>query len=182
MASGDNESAKKALEKAGSIDAEQGNIMVANALINHIEGNYNTAETFLEKARSLTREINNQVINIFLTNLYLTQEKHVPSKESLNISGGFIDGFRPDNLDLKSDSKTSQSFSHTNLAIFFYLNKWYDKAIKTCDTALAIYPDNPITLYVKVNHLQIKKIIIRPFYNLRRSLKYNLTFYLLILI
>ena len=87
-----------------------------------------------------------------------------------------------DNLDLKSDSKTSQSFSHTNLAIFFYLNKWYDKAIKTCDTALAIYPDNPITLYVKGKSFTDKKIIIRPFYNLKRSLKYNLTFYLLILI
>jgi tetratricopeptide (TPR) repeat protein len=157
MASGDNKSAKKALDKAGSIAAEQGNIMVANALINHIEGNYNRAETFLQKARSLTQKTNNQVINIFLTNLYLSQEKQPSSKESLNISGGFIDGFRPDNLDLKSDSKTSQSFAHTNLAIFFYLNKWYDKAIKACDTALAIYPDNPITLYVKGKSFTDKK-------------------------
>ncbi|MGR3301105.1 MAG: tetratricopeptide repeat protein [Candidatus Scalindua sp.] len=185
MASGDNESAKDALEKAGSIDAEQGNIMMANALINHIEGNYNTAEVFLKKALSLTRDTNNQIINMFLTNLYLTQEKQAPSKESLNISGGFIDGFRPDNLDLKSDSKTSQSFAHTNLAIFFYLNKWYDKAIKTCDAALAIHPDNPITLYVKGKSfidkkdfsqalLQFKKIVetqpdfLSPHYDLAR--------------
>ncbi len=33
-----------------------------------------------------------------------------------------------------------------------------------------------------IGKVQIKKIIIRPFCNLRRSLKYNLTFYLLIMI
>lgn len=149
MASGDSKSSKDALEKAGKIDAKQGNMMIANALINHIEGNYDNAGVYLEKAQGLTPETNNPTINIFLTNLYLTQGKNKLSKESLKASGGFINGFRPDNLDLKTDSEINHSFAHTNLAIFFYLNRWYDKAIKMCDAALTIHPDNPITLYVK---------------------------------
>ena len=182
MASGDSKSSKDALEKAGKIDAKQGNMMIANALINHIEGNYDNAEVYLEKAQGLTPETNNPMINIFLTNLYLTQEKYKLSKESLKASSGFINGFRPDNLDLKTDSEINQSFAHTNLAIFFYLNRWYDKAIKMCDAALTIHPDNPITLYVKGKSFIDKKTLIKPFCNLKRSLKYNLTFYLLIMI
>ena len=138
MASGDNNSAKKALEKAGSIDAEQGNIMVANALINHIEGNYNTAEIFLQKARSLTREINNQIINIFLTNLYLTQGKYKLSKESLKISNGFISGFRHENLDLKLDDEKKQSLEelmdkNNNLYMAYLLKEQVSEVFEEID-------------------------------------------------
>jgi tetratricopeptide (TPR) repeat protein len=154
---GDIKPSKDALEKARKIDAKQGNIVIANALISHIEGNYNKTETYLKDALDLTPKANHPVINIFLTNLYLSQNKHKKSIKSLNKSTGFITGFRPENLDLKTDSDKRQSFSHTSLAIFFHLNRWYDKAISECDAALNIYPKNPITWYIKGKSLIEKK-------------------------
>jgi tetratricopeptide (TPR) repeat protein len=135
MAKGDIKSSKNALEKARKIDSKQGNIMIANALISHIEGNYNKTENYLKDAQDLTSKTNHPVINIFLTNLYLSQNKHKKSIESLNKSTGFVTDFRPENLVLKTDNDKKQSFSHTNLAIFFYLNRWYEKAINQCDAA-----------------------------------------------
>ncbi len=157
LARGDIKSSKNALEKASKIDAKQGNIVIANALINHFEGNYNKAETYLKDALDLTSEANHPVINIFLTNLYLSQNNHKKSIVSLNKSTGFITGFRPENLDLKTDGDKRQSFSHTSLAIFFHLNRWHDKAIIECDAALNIYPKNPITWYIKGKSLIEKK-------------------------
>jgi tetratricopeptide (TPR) repeat protein len=168
MASGDIKSAKNAIGRAGSIDAERGNMMIASALIDHIEGNHNKAEVYLEKAQKFTPEIHHPMINIFLTNLYLSQEKYKSANESLKISDNFISGFRSKNLDLKSDGDNEKSFAHTNLAIFFYLNKWYDKAIKMCDAALVLHPDNPITLYVKSKTLIDKKDFSQAFIQLKK--------------
>ncbi len=157
IAKGDIQSSKNALEKARKIDAKQGNIMIANALISHIEGNYNKTEIYLKDALDLTPKSNHPVINIFLTNLYLSQNKHKKSIESLNKSIGFITDFRPENLDLKTDGDKKKSFFHTSLAIFFHLNRWHDKAISECDAALNMYPKNPITLYIKGKSLIEKK-------------------------
>ncbi len=168
MASGDIKSSKNAIEKAGSIDAERGNMMIACALINHIEGNHNKAEVFLKKALEVTPEIHHPMINIFLTNLYLSQGKYKSSKESLIRSDNFINGFRSENLDLKPDEEEQKSFAHTNLAIFFYLNKWYDKAIKMCDAALVLHQDNPITLYVKGKSYIDKKDFSQAFLQLKK--------------
>lgn len=168
MASGDIKSAKNAIEKAGSIDAERGNMMIANALINHLEGNHKNAEAYLKKAQKVTPEIHHPMINIFLTNLYLSQAKYKSAEESLKTSDNFINGFRSKNLDLKSDGDKEKSFAHINLAIFFYLNKWYDKAIKMCDAALVIHPDNPITLYVKGKTLLDKNDFSQAFIQLKK--------------
>jgi tetratricopeptide (TPR) repeat protein len=168
LANGDIKSAKTAIEKARSIDAERGNMLLASALINHIEGDYNKTEAYLRKARKFTPEIHQPMVNIFLTNLYLSQEKYKSANESLKISDNFINGFRSKNLVLKSDGDNEKSFAHANLAIFFYLNKWYDKAIKMCDAALALHPDNPITLYVKGKTLIDKKDFSRAFIQLKR--------------
>lgn len=168
MASGDIKSSKSAIEKARSIDAKRGNMMIASALINHIEGDNNTAEVYLKKAQELTPEIHHPMINIFLTNLYLSQGKYKLAKESLAISDNFINGFRSKNLDLKPDDEGRESFAHTNLAIFFYLNKWYDKAIKMCDAALVLHPDNPITLYVKGRTLIDNKDFSQAFTQLKK--------------
>ncbi|ODS33462.1 MAG: TPR repeat-containing protein [Candidatus Scalindua rubra] len=157
MAKGDIESSKKALEQARKIDAKQGNILIANALINHIEGNYSRTENYLKEARGLTPETNHSIINIFFTNLYLSQNKYKLSSESLKKSTGFITGFRPENLVFKPDSDKKHSYAHTNLAIFSHLNRWQDKAITECDAALKIHPKNPITLYVKGKSLINKK-------------------------
>ncbi len=157
MANGDINSAKNALERAEGIDAERGNLMMASALINHVEGDHNMAEVYLKKAQEVTPEIHHPMINIFLTNLYLSQKKYKPSEESLKRSDSFINGFQSKNLDLKPDSDNENSFAYTNLAIFFYLNRWYDKTIKMCDAALALYPKNPVTLYVKSKTLIEKK-------------------------
>lgn len=158
MANGDIESSKNILEKARKIDSENSNIMIASSLIYHIEGNYNKAEVLLKKARDLSPELHYPMINIFMTNLYLTQGKYKSSQKSLKLSGNFISGFRSENLDLKPDDKNKQSFVNSNLAIFFYLNRWYDKAIKMCDTALEIDPGNPVTLYIKGKSFIDKKI------------------------
>jgi tetratricopeptide (TPR) repeat protein len=168
MARGDIKSAKGSIEKAKSIDAGRGNMMIANALINHIEGNHNTAEVYLKKAQEVTPEIHHPMINIFLTNLYLSQEKYKSAEESLKTSDNFINGFRTKNLDLKADVNKRESFAHTNLAIFFYLNKWYDKTIKMCDAALVLHPDNPVTLYVKGKTLIDKKEFSRAFTQLKK--------------
>ena len=157
MVSGDIKSAKSAIEKARSIDAERGNMLIASALINHIEGNYDNAERYLKKAQKATPKIHHPMINIFLTNLYVSQKKEQSAEESLKTTDNFINGFRSKNLDLKSGDENRYSFAHTNLAIFSYLNKWYDKTIKMCDAALALHPDNPITLYVKSKALIEKK-------------------------
>ena len=69
MASGDIKSSKNAIGKAGSIDAERGNIILVSALINHIEGDHNKAEVYLKKALEVTPEIHHPMINIFLTNI-----------------------------------------------------------------------------------------------------------------
>ena len=50
MASGNIKSAKASIKKAESIDAGRGNMMIASALINHIEGNHNSAGVYLEKS------------------------------------------------------------------------------------------------------------------------------------
>ena len=127
MASGDIKSSKSAIEKARSIDAKRGNMMIASALINHIEGDNNTAEVYLKKAQELTPEIHHPMINIFLTNLYLSQGKCKSAK-----------------------------------------NKWYDKAIKMCDAALVLHPDNPITLYVKGRTLIDNKDFSQAFTQLKK--------------
>jgi tetratricopeptide (TPR) repeat protein len=168
IVSGDIKSAKSAIEKARSIDAERGNMLIASALINHIEGNYDNAEMYLKKAQKATPEIHHPMINIFLTNLYLSQEKYKYAEESLKTSDNFINGFRSKNLDLKSGGDNQNSFAHTNLAIFFYLNKWYDKTIKMCDAALALHPDNPVTLYVKGKTLIDKKDFSQAFIQLKK--------------
>ncbi|MBC8551562.1 MAG: tetratricopeptide repeat protein [Candidatus Brocadiales bacterium] len=171
MASGDIKSAKGSIGKAESIDAGRGNMMVASALVNHIEGNHNTAEVYLKKAQEVTPEIHHPMINIFLTNLYLSQEKYKSANESLKMSDNFINGFRSKNLDLKSDGEIEKSFAHTNLAIFFYLNKWYDKTIKMCDAALVLHPDNPITSYVKGKTLMDKKDFSQAFIQLKKTVE-----------
>ena len=171
MASGDIKSTKAALEKAESIDAGRGNMMIANAMLNHIEGNHNTAEVYLKKAMEVTPKIHHPMINILLTNLYLSQEKHKSANESLKLSDNFINGFRSKNLDLRSDEVIEKSFAYTNLAIFFYLNKWYDKAIKMSDAALVIHPDNPLTLYVKGKALIDKKDFSRAFVELKKTVE-----------
>ena len=168
MASGDIKSSKSAIGRARSIDAERGNMMIASALINHIEGDYNKAEVYLKKAQEFTPEIHHPMINIFLTNLYLSQGKYKSAKESLKISDNFINGFRSQNLDLKPDGEKGKSYAHTNLAIFFYLNKWYDKAIKMCDAALVLHPDNPVTLYVKGKSFIDKKDFSQAFVQLNK--------------
>ena len=168
MASGDIKSSKSAIGKARSIDAERGNMMIASALISHIEGDHNKAEVYLKKAQEMTPKIHHPMINIFLTNLYLSQGKYKSAKESLTISDNFINGFRSENLDLKSDGEEKKSFAHTNLAIFFYLNKWYEKAIKRCDAALVLHPDNPITLYVKSKTLIDNKDFSQAFIQLKK--------------
>ncbi len=168
LASGDIESSKSAIERARIIDAERGNMMVASALINHLEGNHNNAEVYLQKAQKVTPEIHHPMINIFLTNLYMSQEKYKSANESLKISDGFINGFRSKNLELKSDGDKEKSFAHTNLAIFFYLNKWYNKTIKMCDAALKLNPDNPVTLYVKSKALIDKKDFTQAYNQLKR--------------
>ena len=157
MANGDIKSAKNALGKAEGIDAERGNMMMASALINHVEGDHNMAEEYLKRAQEVTPQIHHPMINIFLTNLYLSQKKYKLAEESLERSDSFINGFQSKNLDLKPDSDNENSFAHTNLAIFFYLNRWYDKTIKMCDSALALHPKNPVTLYVKGKTLIEKK-------------------------
>ncbi len=171
MASGDIKSAKNAMEKARSIDAERGNMMIASALIGHIEGNHNNAEVYLKKAQKSTPEIHHPMINIFLTNIYLSQEKYKSAKENLKKSDNFINGFMSKNLDLKPDEEEQKSFAHTNLAIFFYLNKWYDKAIKMCDAALVLYPENPITLYVKSKSFINKKDFSQAFLHLKKTVE-----------
>jgi tetratricopeptide (TPR) repeat protein len=171
MASGDFKSAREAIEKAESIDAGIGNMMIASGLLNHIEGNHNTAEVYLKKAMEVTPKIHHPMINILLTNLYLSQEKHKTANESLKLSDNFINGFRSKNLDLRSDEVVVKSFAHTNLAIFFYLNKWYDKAIKMSDAALVIHPYNPLTLYVKGKALIDKKDFSRAFAELKKSVE-----------
>tara|TARA_B100001964_G_scaffold58970_1_gene66860 strand:+ start:1361 stop:3418 length:2058 start_codon:yes stop_codon:yes gene_type:complete len=168
MATGDIKSSKVTLVKAESIDAGRGNMMIANALLNHIEGNHNTAEVYLKKAIEVTPKIHHPMINIFLTNLYLSQEKLKSANESLKLSENFINGFKSSNLELKPDYKIEKSFAPTNLAIFFYLNKWYDKAIKMCDAALVLHPDNPLTLYVKSKTLIDKKDFSRAFVQLKK--------------
>ncbi|MHC4321624.1 MAG: tetratricopeptide repeat protein, partial [Planctomycetota bacterium] len=168
MASGDIKSSKSALEKARSIDAERSNMMIASALINHIEGNHGKAEVYLKKVQEFTPEIHHSMVNIFLTNLYLSLGMYKSAKKSLKISDNFINGFRSKNLDLKYDGEKEKSFTHTNLAIFFYLNKWYDKAIKMCDAALVLYPENPITLYVKVKSFIEKKDFSQAFIQLKK--------------
>lgn len=167
MASGDIKSAKATIRKIEEIDAGRGNMMIANALINHIEGNHNSAEVYLKKAQDITPEIHHPMINIFLTNLYLSQEKYKSANKSLKKSDNFIKGFRSKNLDLKSNNDIEKSFAHTNLAIFYYLNKWYDKAIKMCDVALVLHPDNPLTLYIKSKTLIDKKDFSRAFAQLK---------------
>ncbi|NOR65383.1 MAG: tetratricopeptide repeat protein, partial [Candidatus Scalindua sp.] len=168
MARGDIKSSKSAIGKARSIDAERGNMMIASALISHIEGDHNKAEVYLKKAQEVTPKIHHPMINIFLTNLYLSQGKYKSAKESLTISDNFINEFRSENLDLKSDGEEKKSFAHTNLAIFFYLNKWYEKAIKRCDAALVLHPDNPITLYVKSKTLIDNKDFSQAFIQLKK--------------
>ena len=76
---------KSTLEKARKIDAEKSNMMIASALIDQIEGKHNTAEVLLKKAQDLSPEIHHPMINMFLTNLYLTQGKYELSQESLKI-------------------------------------------------------------------------------------------------
>jgi len=49
LVNGDIKAAKSAIEKARSIDSERGNMLIASALINHIEGNYDNAERYLKK-------------------------------------------------------------------------------------------------------------------------------------
>ncbi|MBZ0108363.1 MAG: tetratricopeptide repeat protein [Candidatus Scalindua rubra] len=171
IASGDIKSAKDTIGKAESIDTGRGNMMIASALINHIEGNHDTAEIYLKKAQEVTPEIHHPMINIFLTNLYLSQEKVKSAEESLKISDNFINGFRSKNLDLKSNGEIEKSFAYTNLAIFFYLNKWYDKTIKMCDAALALHPDNPITMYVKGKTLIDKKDFSQAFIQLEKTVE-----------
>ncbi|GAX62791.1 hypothetical protein SCALIN_C43_0047 [Candidatus Scalindua japonica] len=173
LASGDIKSAKSAIEKTEKIDATRGNMMIAMALINHIEGNYNQAEVYLKKAQKLTPEIHQPMINIFLTNLYLSLEKYKSAEKSLKISDNFINGFKSNNLDLKSDEEKAKSFAHTNLAIFFYLNKWYDKTIKMCDAALVIHPDNPVTLYVKGKTFIDKKDFSQAFIQFNKIVEVN---------
>ncbi|MCP4252621.1 MAG: tetratricopeptide repeat protein [Candidatus Scalindua sp.] len=168
MASGNIKSAKASIKMAESIDAERGNMMIASALINHIEGNHNSAEVYLEKVQEVTPEIHHPMINIFLTNLYLSQEKYKSANESLKKSDNFIKGFRSKNLDLESDNEIEKSFAHTNLAIFFYLNKWHDTTIKMCDAALVLHPDNPLTLYVKSKTLIDKKDFNQAFIQLKK--------------
>ena len=168
MASGDIKSAKVTIEKAESIDAGRGNMMIASALLNHIEGNHNTAEVYLKKAMEVTPKIHHPMINIFLTNLYLSQEKYKSASQSLKLSDNFINGFRSNNLDLGPDDVIEKSFAHTNLAIFFYLNKWHDKTIKMCDAALALHQDNPLALYVKSKTLIDKKDFSRAFVQLKK--------------
>ncbi|MCR4343270.1 MAG: tetratricopeptide repeat protein, partial [Candidatus Scalindua sp.] len=171
IASGDIKSAKGTIGKAESIDAGRGNMMIASALINHIEGNHNTAEIYLKKALEVTPEIHHPMINIFLTNLYLSQEKFKSAEESLKISDNFINGFRSENLALQSDGEIEKSFAHTNLAIFFYLNRWYDKTIKMCDVALVLHPDNPIAMYVKGKTLIDKKDFNQAFIQLEKTVE-----------
>ena len=168
MANGNIKSAKDTIRKAESIDAGRGNMMIATAILNHIEGNYNTAEIYLKKAMEVTPKIHHPMINILLTNLYLSQEKYKSANESLKLSDNFINGFRSENLELRADDVIKKSFAHTNLAIFFYLNRWYDKTINMCNASLELHPDNPITLYVNGKTLIDKKDFSRAFVQMKK--------------
>ena len=171
LANGDIKAAKSAIEKARSIDSERGNMLIASALINHIEGNYDNAERYLKKAQKDTPVIHQPMINIFLTNLYMSQKRDQSAEESLKTTDNFINGFSSKNLDLKFDDDNQNSFAHTNLAIFSYLNKWHDKAIKMCDAALALHPDNPVTLYVKSKALIEKKDFTQAIIQLKKTVE-----------